>query len=243
MRTPSLIAGVVLACGLALAARNESVVYTEGNLNGLATQSKAVLDMSQDAAMKLRAGRTDVSIPYASITEANAAADSTAVAAPGKKAKPVHAVTVEFTSVQGESRTMTLQMSPSAASHVLATIHKHAPADTKVAAVQTTASPDAKPASSTPANPDKPAHSDKQAKADKKAQAKADKLAKKDKKKEKEEAAKKAEEAKNESTGQTVSEFTTKPPAKDNAWWGDSAWKTTSNLPKWEQAGSSAAAQ
>lgn len=245
MRTPSLIAGTLLACGLVFAGQNESVVYTDGNLAGVATQTKAVLDMSQDAAMKLRMGRTDVSIPYASVTKAQAAEDSTTVPPPGKKgAKPAHLVTVEFNSVQGESRTLTLQMSKAAASHVLATIQKHSPEETKVAAVQTAAPPAEQPAAKPSVKPsadDKQAakKAAQQAKADKKTKEKADKLAKKDKKKKDQD----AKDNKEDQTAQANNEFGQKPPAKENSWWGDSAWKTTSNLPKWQQPGSSAAAQ
>jgi len=141
MRIPSLIFGTVLACGLAFAGHNEAVVYTAGNLTGITPRANAVLDLSQDVAMKLRIGRTDVSVPFASITKTDEAADSTIVPAPGQKgAKPFELLTVEFNSVQGEPRTMTLQMSKLAASHVLATIHKHVPAETKTAALQTRAS-------------------------------------------------------------------------------------------------------
>src|SRR5579863_2922421 len=107
MRTSSLIAAAVLSCGLAFAGHSENVVYTDGNLAGINPQTSAVLDLSQDKAMKLRVGRTDVSVPYASITGTNAPAAEPAVAKSGKKgAKPVQVVTVQFNSAQGEARTM-----------------------------------------------------------------------------------------------------------------------------------------
>jgi hypothetical protein len=301
MRIPSLIFGTVLACGLALAAGNEAVVYTAGNLTGIVPRTNAVLDLSQDTALKLRIGRTDVSVLFASITKTNEAPDSTFVPAPGKKgAKPFELLTVEFNSFQGEPRTMTLEMSQLAASHVLATIHKHVPAETKVAAVQTTAQATTSSnttssntaastttasasdtgstaAQSTPekavkpakapkaakqdqakadrAKPDQQAKADKakadqQAKADK---AKADQQAKADKAKAEQQAkadkkadkvAKKSKkDKKNEDKEVAANGAPAKPAAKKDDWWGDSIWKTNRNLPKWEQQGSTAAAQ
>jgi len=247
MRTPSLIAGTVLISGLALAGQSESVVYTDGNLTGIATHTKAVLDLSQDKAMKLRVGRTDVSVPYSSITKSDAAADTTAVAAPGKKnVKPPQAVTVEFQSVQGDTRSMTLQMNKDAAAKVIATIHKHTPAETTLGGVKATPVPtepapeQVQPptekqsaAAQADQKPSKKADS-KQAKADKKAQEKADKLAKNEKKQ---------EDLHNPNV--SVNDIFGKQPAKDNAWWGDNVWKTEGNLPKWQtpSSGATAAAQ
>jgi hypothetical protein len=231
MRTFSLIVGTVLACGLAFANRTEKVVYTDGNLTGIAGRAIAVLEVAPDKGMTLRVGRNDVSVPYTSIVKTDAVEDTTTVPAPGKKAaKPHQLVTVEFNSVQGEPRTMTLDMSKDSAARVLAAIHKHPPSDnkvdTKLASVQTPASDTA---TATPA--DTKAKSDKQAKADQKAakkekadKDKADKLAKKNKKKEE-------EVAKSDK------------PKKDD-WWGDSYWRTTRNNGKWDQQqGATAAAQ
>jgi len=252
MRTPSLIAGTVLACGLAFAGQSESVVYTDGNLSGIATHTKAVLDLSQDKAMKLRAGRTDVSVPYSSITKSDAAVDTAAVAAPGKKnAKPPQAVTVEFKSVQGDTRSMTLQMNKDAAARVLAKINKQAPpATTTLAEVKTASAPteqaageeaaavkgapvqDSTPAAQPSQNAKNQSKTDKQqarkqAKADKKAKEKADKLAKNEKKPD---------------PNATVTDLIAKQPPKDNAWWGDSVWKTDGNRQKWEPQANAATA-
>src|SRR5262249_39643931 len=133
MRTTALIAANLVVYGLAFAAQTESVIYTGGNLTGIATQSNAVLDLSQDQTMRLRVGRTDVSIPYSSITKTDSA-DSALVPPPGRKAsKQAQQVTIDFKSVQGDWRTMTLHMSNPAASHVLTAIRKHVPAVTAVA--------------------------------------------------------------------------------------------------------------
>ena len=222
MRTSSLIAAAVLACGLAFAGHTENVVYTDGNLTGINPHTIAVLDLSQDTAMKLRVGRTDVSVPYASITGTNAPAPDSSAAKSGKSSgKPAQALTIQFNSAQGEPRTMTLELSKPAVSHVLATIHKHAPANTTVAAAQTT------PAGQSAAPQDQ---------ADK-SKAKA---AKKDKNnKDKQEVA-----ANKTAPKKTWSCHPDLPVdcAKDD-WWGDNTWKTNRNAAKWEQPSTTAAAQ
>jgi hypothetical protein len=237
MRTLSLIVGTVLACGLAFANRIEKVVYTDGNLTGVSGRAIAVLDVAPDKGMTLRVGRTDVSVPYSSITKADSAEDSTTIPAPGKKGARTHQlVTVEFNSFQGEPRTMTLDMSKDSASRVMAAIHKHPASDTKVdtnlAAVQT-------PAPAAAAKPDKKAKPEKQAKADKPKADKADKKDKSDK------VAKKSKKDKKKDQQEVAAnDKSAKPAAKKDDWWGDSYWRTTRNNPKWDQQqGSTAAAQ
>jgi len=256
MRTPSLIAASLLASGLAFAGRSEAVVYTDGNLTGIAVKSKAVLDLSLDDTMKLRVGATDVSVPYASITKADSA-DSTLVPAPGKKAsKPAQQLTIEFKSVQGDSRTMTLYMTRPAASHVLAAIHKHVP-DAQTTSAPTPASETAAvgssvaPAASASAGDNPPAAADDNAKPAKSAKVKKEKPAKVAKakvdKNDKKDKKNKKDQDNQQVAANDASAKPTPPNQSAKEWWGDTdwpstLWKTNRNLPKWEQQGSSAPA-
>jgi hypothetical protein len=132
MRTASLTTMTLLACGLAFAGRIENAVYTGGDLDGIAPQSNVVVDLSGDNVLKVRAAQTDFSVPYATVTKAGVAATDDAPPAKSKfsfhkSAKPAQTLTVEFQSVKGEAKSMTLQLSQPAANSVLAAVRKHSP--------------------------------------------------------------------------------------------------------------------
>ncbi len=125
-----------LACGLALAADGpQTVTYISGNVDGLAPNSGATLDVSGSKAIELNNGTTKVQVPYAGISRAELgeATEYTQEqplykvwALPkrffGKRA--VQQVTVDYKGAAGESRTMTIEAEKSVAEKVVASIEQ-----------------------------------------------------------------------------------------------------------------------
>ncbi len=137
-RFTSLLGLGILACGAALAASQpQATTYVGGNLTGVAPNSGGTLTFSDDKSIYFRAGQATVPVPYESITKAELGAVKTR---PRKHEDPIYKVwtlqkrftgiktqnlTVEFKGDNGEDKTMTVELSHSAAPVVLATIHDH----------------------------------------------------------------------------------------------------------------------
>jgi hypothetical protein len=233
MRFTSLLVLALALAGAALAgsaARAETTTYIDGNLTGLTPQTGGTLLFSDDKAMYLRTGLATIPVPYANISTAELGGKQThshsvPVYKVWRKGKTeTQLLIVNFKNEDGEDKSMTLELAPSAAASVVATINSHrgaAPTGVASAATAPATTADTTPAPAAPAATTQTAKSTKKSKREIAKQEKADK-----KKKSKIETA--------------VVNPTPKPPA--DQWWGDDYWRTARNASKWDQASSDRAA-
>jgi len=151
MRTSSLIGSVALfAAGLALADSSpQTATYVDGNVAGVAPKTGGTLLFAGDETMNFRTGLTNVAVPYANISHAElGAVVQTSHNEPIYKVWALHKrfaakpqsqyLIVNFANEEGEAKTMTLELSESAAPEVLSLIQTHndkavAPGQTQVA--------------------------------------------------------------------------------------------------------------
>ena len=129
MRTTSLLLALA-ACGAAYAAaRSETTTYVDGNLPGVSPNSGATLTFGEDNALYLRTGFNTISVPFASIGNAElGAVKQTGHDAPFYKVWARHHSTktetqylvIAFKNEDGDDRNMTLELEKSSAASVLA---------------------------------------------------------------------------------------------------------------------------
>jgi hypothetical protein len=141
MRFSTFLTFASLSCGLALAADPHVVTYISGNLDGLAPNSGATLDVSGEKALSLRASGTAIEVPFAGIAHAEAGEVTTiASEEPLYKVWALHKrfnkrelqqVKVDFKTPAGENRTMILELEKPAADSVLATIESRTSPEAK----------------------------------------------------------------------------------------------------------------
>jgi len=140
MRLLTLLSLPVVTCGLALAAQGpEGFTYVDGNVTELTANTGGTVSFASDKAVELKTGSNKVEIPYASISKAELGITKVHSPQPEPLYKvwalqkrfmgktQTQQVTVAFTSNAGEERTMTLELSKSAAAEVLTNIQRHQP--------------------------------------------------------------------------------------------------------------------
>lgn len=126
----------ILTGGLLAAADSATVTYIDGNIAQLSPSTGATLYMNNPQSMELKTPLHKVEIPYTGISKAELGS----VIIPTTDPEPLYKVwalpkrlvkseaqqmTVAFTDGNGQSRTMTLEMSKTSAGSVLATIERH----------------------------------------------------------------------------------------------------------------------
>ena len=137
MRFPTFLTLTTLACGLAFAADGpQTVTYISGNLDGLAANTGATLDVSGSKAIAFNNGTVKVEVPYAGISRAELGeATEFSNEEPLYKVWALHKrfvgkrtvqqVTLDFKTAAGESKTLTIEAEQSVAENVVAAIESH----------------------------------------------------------------------------------------------------------------------
>jgi hypothetical protein len=130
----------ILSCGLAIAAGDpRTATYISGNIEGVAANTGATIDVSGEKALKLNAGEKALEVPYASI--ANAEAGEVTIVTPESEPlykvwklhkrilnrKELQQVKVDFKAASGENRSMTLEVERATADQLLWAIEVHGP--------------------------------------------------------------------------------------------------------------------
>lgn len=136
MRFLTLSTLTILTGGLLAAADSATVTYIDGNIAQLSPSTGATLYMNNPQSMELKTPLHKVEIPYTRISKAQLGS----VIIPTTDPEPLYKVwalpkrlvkseaqqmTVAFTDGNGQSQTMTLEMSRTSAGSVLATIERH----------------------------------------------------------------------------------------------------------------------
>ena len=126
----------ILAGGLLLAADSQTVTYIDGNIADFAPNSGASLYLTNPQSMELRTPLHTVQVPYGQISKAELGAVKVHTAEPEKLYKvwalpkrfiksETRQMTVAFKDASGQDQNMTIEMSNSAATGLLATIEHH----------------------------------------------------------------------------------------------------------------------
>jgi hypothetical protein len=137
MRFPTLTTLITLACGLAVAAEGpQPVTYISGNLDGLAPNTGATVDVSGSKAIALNNGAVKVEVPYAAISRAELGqpTEVTTESEPLYKVWTLHKrflpkrtvqqVTVDYRTAAGENKTLTIEAEQHVAEGVIAAIEE-----------------------------------------------------------------------------------------------------------------------
>jgi len=138
MRLLTLPTITILAGGIMFAADSAPVTYIDGNIADLTPNSGATLYMNNQQSMELETPLHKVKIPYSQISNTEMGKLLTHAPAPEplykvwmlpkRLVKPEsRQMTVAFTTENGQSQTMTIELSRTAAEEVLATIERHSP--------------------------------------------------------------------------------------------------------------------
>jgi len=136
MRFLTLPILTILAAGLLAAADSATVTYIDGNVAELSPSTGATLYMNNPQSMELKTPLHKVQIPYNQISKAELSAVMVHTPDPEPAYKvwalpkrlmksETQQMTVAFTGGNGQSQTMTLEMSKASADGVLATIERH----------------------------------------------------------------------------------------------------------------------
>jgi len=136
MRFLTLPTLTILAGGLLAAADSATVTYIDGNVADLTPNSGATLNMNNPQTMELKTPLHKVQIPYSQISKAEVGSVMVHTADPEPLYKvwalpkrlmksETQQMTLAFTDANGQSQTMTIEMSKVSADGVLATIERH----------------------------------------------------------------------------------------------------------------------
>lgn len=136
--TSFAIFSLFTAALVSAAERPETTTYIDGNLPGVAVNTGGTLLFSDEASMTFRTGLANIVIPYAGVTKAElGAVKETSHDIPlykvwalrkrfGPKTR-TQLLIVDFKNEENADKTMTLELSPTAASEVLETLQSRGP--------------------------------------------------------------------------------------------------------------------
>ncbi len=136
MKRLTLIAVLTAAAALAQS-HSETTTYVDGNLKGVAPNTGGTLVFAEDKAMYFRTGLENVAVPYSGISSVDlGAVKETSHNAPLYKVWAIHKrfnggnktetqlLIVNFKNVEGEEKSMTLELAKQSVDGVLATIER-----------------------------------------------------------------------------------------------------------------------